>query len=201
MMNKKRTNKRRGHIVRLACTLALLLSLTASPAFAGSLYPDVNDDASYAWAVAATTQQGILGGDFLGNFNPDAPITRGEFAVALYNFSKTGEDVLLFGFAPYADVPADYWGSCYISWACAKGYMSDYGNGLFGPNDPLLFEQALVGVIHALDLTEDAVLAGGYFNGYLVTGIDYCLLGDVNGIVGAPLTRAQLAVLLGKALQ
>lgn len=200
-MITKKTAKRKGYFTRVICAAVLILSLTASPVFAGSLYPDVNDDASYAWAVALTTQQGVLGGDLLGNFNPDAPITRGEFAVALYNFAKTGENVSLFGFAPYADVPMDYWGTSYIAWACAKGYMSDYGNGFFGPGDPLLFEQALVGIIHALDLTEDAVLAGGYFGGYLTTAIDYGLLGDVNGIVGAPLTRAQAAVLFGKALQ
>lgn len=188
-------------LTRFICALMLIFSLTASPVFAGSLYPDVNDDAPYAWAVTLTTQQGIMGGDLWGNFNPDAPVTRGEFAFALYQFAQTGEDVTLMGFAPYLDVPADHWANLYITWACAKGYMSDYGNGFFGPNDPLLFEQALVGIIHALDLTEDAVLAGGYFGGYLTTGIEYGLLGDVNAVVGVPITRAQMALLFGKSIQ
>lgn len=191
-----------GHcLTRFLGVLMLIFSLTASPVFAGSLYPDVNDDAPYAWAVTLTTQQGIMSGDLWGNFNPDAPVTRGEFALALYQFAQTGENAALFGLAPYADVPADHWANYYIAWACAKGYMSDYGNGFFGPNDPLLFEQALVGMIHALDLTEDAMLAGGYFGGYLTTGLEYGLLGDVNAVVGAPLTRAQLAVMFGKSIQ
>lgn len=200
LMKQQKTSTK-TQLLSLLCTLALIFSLNAFPAFAGSLYPDVDDNAPWAWAVALTTQQGILGGDALGNFNPNAPVTRGEFAFALYQFAQTGEDASLFGLAPYADVPADYWANSLIAWANAKGYMSGYGNGFFGPNDPLLYEQAVVGVIHALDLAEDAMLSGGYFGGYLTTGIENGLLSDVNGVIGAPLTRAQLAILFGKAMQ
>ena len=44
----------------------------------------------------------------------------------------------------FADVTSDAWHSEAVAWAAARGIVSGYGNGLFGPNDHITREQLAV---------------------------------------------------------
>ena len=63
----------------LGVLLCLMLTVGMLPiaAHAGSAFPDVSDDADYAWAAKLTNEMGIFAGDNNGNFNPDQGIING----------------------------------------------------------------------------------------------------------------------------
>ena len=44
----------------------------------------------------------------------------------------------------FTDTEAGLWYSPYVDWAAEKGYVVGYGDGRFGPNDPVTREQAAV---------------------------------------------------------
>lgn len=72
----------------------------------------------------------------------EAPLTRGEFLTALYEMSgdaAPGESQTAF-----ADVPPDGAFAPAIRWAMDRGIVNGYGNGRFGPDDPVTLEQMAV---------------------------------------------------------
>lgn len=83
---------------------------------------------------------GIVEGYPDGNFYPDNPATRGEFATWLAKAKNLpapapAEDV-------YFDVPKEHWRAPYVKAAAAAGLMPAYTNGKFGIDDPLLRRDA-----------------------------------------------------------
>lgn len=71
-------------LIKRADFLLLLmrtLGLEASDYAAGPVFPDVTLNAYYADSVAAAAKLGIVKGDHLGLFHPDAPITRQDMMV------------------------------------------------------------------------------------------------------------------------
>ena len=81
-------------------------------------YADVSSDKWYNQAVSTLSAMGIIKGDSRGNFNPNAPITRAEFAAIAARFDKT-EDVAA---ASFGDV-ATHWAKPEISVAASNGWI------------------------------------------------------------------------------
>ena len=63
--------------------LMLIICQLTIPAYAGTSFTDVPDAAPYAEAVSLMKEYGIFNGDANGNFNPNAGITRAEFAAVV----------------------------------------------------------------------------------------------------------------------
>ena len=69
----------------------------------------------------------------------DGALTRGEFIAALYALSGAADPEP--DRACFADVPADGDLAPAIRWAADRGIVNGYGNGRFGPEDPVTREQ------------------------------------------------------------
>ena len=69
-------------------------------------------------------------------------LSRGDVVTALYALS--GEAVPGPGEALFTDVPADGTLAPAIRWAADLGIINGYGNGSFGPADPVMLEQTAV---------------------------------------------------------
>lgn len=83
---------------------------------------------------------GVLSGSSDGNFYPDRSLTRAQgakVAAALAGLEATP------GAALFTDVPAGHWAAGYIAAAVGRGFLRGYGDGRFGPEDPLTYEQWL----------------------------------------------------------
>ena len=63
--------------------LLLVICQLTTPAYAGTSFPDVPDTAPYAEAASLMKGYGVFNGDANGNFNPNAGITRAEFAAVV----------------------------------------------------------------------------------------------------------------------
>lgn len=186
----------RKRILDIFLSLILTAGMFVTPAFAGSVFPDVSDSADYAWAAKLTKEMGIFAGDNKGNFNPDKGITRAECAVVVYRLLGETADAATMTTNAFTDVPKSHWANGYIAWAYSKGFISGYGNGKFGPSDMVTYEQAITMLMAGIDYGSAAVDAGGYPYGYISVAERYGFLSGVEDTFGSAITRANIAVLL-----
>ena len=98
-------------------------------------FGDVNPSSWYAPYVNAASQNGLVLGDDMGNFNPDAPVTRQDAAVIMYRVIKNSQTFGAADFvdydtiSPYAKEAVDYMSS--------KGIINGVGDGIFAPHGNL----------------------------------------------------------------
>ena len=146
-------------VLALVVVFAMMLSTVA---FAGS-FPDVADDADYASAIETLAAMGFFKGDDNGNFNPDATITRAEYAVIVCRL--LGIEGSATGKCDFTDA-ADHWATGYIKMANQYGIVKGYGDGNFGPDDAVKYEEAVKMLVCALGYEPMATSKGGYPTGY-----------------------------------
>ncbi len=184
----------------LAVVLALVMALSMV-SFAA--YTDVADDANYAEAVSVLSSLEMLKGYEDGTFKPEGDITRAEFAMVvcrLLGYGATAETPA--SYAPFNDVAADHWASGAIALAAQQGIVNGYGDGNFGPEDNVTYEQAIKMVVAALGYTVVAESNGGYPGGFQIVAAQAGILdGITDGKAGVPASRAVVAQLAYNALE
>ena len=183
----------------LAVVLALVMALSMV-SFAA--YTDVADDANYAEAVSVLSSLDILKGYEDGTFKPEGDITRAEFAMVvcrLLGYGATAE--VPASYAPFNDVPASHWASGAIALAAQQGIVNGYGDGNFGPEDNVTYEQAIKMVVAALGQTIVAESNGGYPGGFQIVAAQAGILdGITDGKAGVAASRGVVAQLAYNAL-
>lgn len=172
----------------------LAMVLLTCPALAASSFPDVNENAEYAEAVEYLNEVGIMQGDNKGNFNPNKTVTRAEMAAIICRM--LGETENLPSSTAFNDVPAGHWANGYVGKAAELGIVGGYGNGKFGPSDPVTYEQAVTMVVRAVGHNDDAESMGGYPNGFLTYAENAGFLNGINSKIGEAFSRANVALLL-----
>ena len=93
-------------------------------------YSDVAAGAWYNHAVSTLSAMGIVKGDSNGKFNPNASITRAEFAAIAARF----DDKANTSAASFSDI-ANHWAKDEISAAANNGWITGYTDGTFRPNN------------------------------------------------------------------
>ncbi len=135
--------------------LAMLLAviMIAGSALSAAAFTDVKAGDDHAEAIDVLTQLGVIGGYDDGSFKPEQPVTRAEMAKLVYvlytTFVKAGT-----ASAKFSDVPVSEWYAGYVTWTANKGVIGGYGDGKFGPNDNVTYDQALKMVCGILGYTE-----------------------------------------------
>jgi len=181
-------------------SLVLVLSLVlGSVAFAFATPEDVVGT-DYEEAVTRLEALEILTGYADGTFKPDNTITRAEFAAVVVRALGL-EAAAMKGETNFTDVPATHWASGYVNIASGLEIVNGYGNGMFGPEDPVTYEQAVTMAMRALGYGPKAEDKGGYPNGFLVVAAEEDVTDGVGGVVGAPASRGVVALLMDNALE
>lgn len=183
-------------VLAFAIVFAMMLSMAVS---AGTLYPDVDDAASYTEAVATLKALGIMEGDDKGNFNPDASIVRAETAAIVARVRALTNAAA--GKSTFTDVPADHWAAGYINLAEQSKIINGYGDGTFGPSDPVTYEQVIKMIVAALGYTPKAEIEGGYPSGYLTIASQKDILKGVSVKPGEAAPRSAVARMIFNALE
>ncbi len=186
-------------VIALVAVFAMLVSTVA---FAQS-YTDVKDGDNYAEAIEMLSSLNILTGDKDDNgnavFRPNDTITRAEVAAIverMQNINAAANSATVF-----TDVPSSHWASGYIAQATAAGIINGYGDGTFGPEDEVLYEQVIKMVVEAIGYAPFVKDNGGYYAGHLLAAQRYGVLdGVVGGAIGAKATRGQVAQLVYNAI-
>ena len=187
-------------VIALVAVFAMLVSTVA---FAQA-FTDVADTDNYAEAIETLNTLGILTGDDQNNdgkmeFRPEDTITRAEVTAIISriqgmgNASQTSTD--------FTDVPSSHWASGYISQAATQGIVNGYGDGTFGPDDNVKYEEIIKMLMETLGYYPFAADNGGYPTGYLAAAQRYGVLdGVVGGGVGTEAKRGMVAQLVNNAI-
>ena len=186
-------------VIALVAVFAMLVSTVA---FAQS-YTDVKDGDNYAEAIEMLSSLNVLTGDKDDNgnavFRPNDTITRAEVAAIverMQNINAAANSATVF-----TDVPSSHWASGYIAQATAAGIINGYGDGTFGPEDEVLYEQVIKMVVEAIGYAPFVKDNGGYYAGHILAAQRYGVLeGVVGGAIGAKATRGQVAQLVYNAI-
>ncbi len=114
-------------------------------------FSDVPSTAWFNNAVSTLTKAGIIAGYEDGTFQPNATITRAEFATIAVRFFDATYD----GKDYFTDIDG-HWAQQYINDAANAGLVNGYEDGTFGPNKAITRAEAMALVNRALDRHPDA---------------------------------------------
>ncbi len=101
-------------------------------------YSDVVAGAWYNHAVSTLSTMGIVKGDSHGKFNPNAPITRAEFAAIAARFDDKANTTAV----DFSDI-VSHWAKDEISAAANNGWINGYTDGTFRPNNKITRAEAM----------------------------------------------------------
>lgn len=175
--------------------LALMLSVAMVLTMGTSVmaYSDVEEGTYVSEAVTVLSNLDILNGYEDGTFKPEATITRAEMAKIVcetLGYYGMGSDK-----TPFDDVEPKHWAAGYINTAAGLGIINGYGNGKFGPEDTVTYEQAVKMVVCALGYEPMATSKGGWSAGYTSVAAS---IGLTKGMSSS--ARGDIAVLMYNAL-
>lgn len=121
-------------------------------------FPDVNADYWANTAISTMASLGVINGRNSGLFDPDAYITRAEFAAICARF----DDSNVSGFDSFTDT-FGHWAEEEIGRAAALGWIQGYDDGTFRPNQYITRAQTVTminRVLCRLPEDEDDLLPG-----------------------------------------
>ena len=199
-------------ILSIVLTLAMAVTLVATPVYAnsntstvttgtGSIYKDVDTSESYYTALAILSKLGIFAGDDKGNFNPNDTITRAEAAAVVIRM--LGMDGISGSQnTNFYDVPSSHWASANIATASSMGIIVGYGDGNFGPEDPVKYEEMITMIIRAMNYDPMVETKGTSWPGnYLAVANTIGVRSTEGGSVGKEASRKVVASLAYSALK
>jgi uncharacterized repeat protein (TIGR02543 family) len=109
-------------------------------------YSDVNSDRWYNHAISTLSKMGIIKGTPQGTFNPNASITRAEFAAIAARFDDKNTDTS----ANFSDI-LSHWAKDEIGIAANKGWVNGYTDGTFRPDQYITRAEAMTLVNRVLN--------------------------------------------------
>ena len=185
----------------LAVIVAVVFVISAMvPAFAA--VPSDIEGTEFEAAVTRLAALGVITGREDGKFYPNDTISRSEFAAVLvralgYNSAANAAK----GSTKFSDVSANYWASGYINLATSLGIINGRPDGTFGPDDAVLYEEAMTMIVRALGYEPAAQARGGYPTGYLVIGSQEDIDEDAWGASGMKAPRGLVAKMVDNSLE
>ena len=108
-------------------------NLTAENTFA-----DVTDGQWHNKAISTMAKLGVIKGRNAEAFDPDAPITRAEFATICARFDKTQISTS----SNFTDI-SGHWAEKYIERAATLGWIAGYSDGTFRPSNYITRAEAM----------------------------------------------------------
>ncbi|MGK7900105.1 MAG: S-layer homology domain-containing protein [Hormoscilla sp.] len=112
-------------------------------------FKDVPDDFWAGPFITALVERDLLDGDADGNFNPNAPMTRAEYAVALPKAFKENPTRNQLN---YQDVPRNSPAGDPIKRSTETGFLRGYPGEIFRPDQPMPRVQVIVSLANGLGL-------------------------------------------------
>lgn len=187
-------------VIALVCTLALVITSVSVVSFAEA-YTDVTESSAYYEAVESLSKLGIVTGYEDGTYKPEETVTRAEMAALIARIQGYEETAKANANTVFTDVPSTYWASGYVAQANGQGIINGYGDGTFGPDDAVKYEEAVKMIMATLGYTPYAMNNGGFPTGYLAAAQFYGVTKSVsNAVTGTGANRGTIAQLLANAI-
>ncbi len=181
----------------LAAALAAAVCLGIICAFvpAALAFSDVTDT-EMAEAVEVLSGLGIVDGYSDGSYHPGDSLTRAQFCKLAVLAEGHGDQVSGSSYRTlFSDVPGTNWAAPYINLAYQEGLVSGYGDGTFGPEDPVTLGQAVTIVLHLMGYSDDDI--GPFWpQDYMSKAEALGLTDGISKSSGQSLNRGEAALLL-----
>lgn len=176
---------------------------TATPAATAAPTTGVNgayeSDNYYKEALSLVSALGIITGYEDGSVRPTESVTRSQMAAIILRLKNTPESSTYSGV--FTDVTSTAWYASAVQTAYDLGIINGYGDGKFGPEDPVTYEQVYKMLVCAHNRGGDAENFGGYPAGYMQAGNTLLKLNDkVSGTMGTNADRGLVIKLVYNAL-
>lgn len=115
-------------------------------------FSDVNADLWCNTAISTMAKLGIVHGRTASTFDPNAFITRAEFAAIAARFDKSSVSQL----ANFSDING-HWAATEISKAAANGWVNGYSDGTFKPDQNITRAEAMALINRVLNRVPETV--------------------------------------------
>jgi hypothetical protein len=102
-------------------------------------------------------------------FSPNTSLSRAMIVTILYRHG--GEPSIAGLDNPFSDVASNAWYTDAVKWAVKEGIVTGYGDGTFGPNDPVTKEQ-LAALVYRTQLSSGTTLPNVPANSKAYTDLD-----------------------------
>lgn len=126
-------------------------------------FVDVPADAWYADAVTYVVNAGLMNGTSATTFSPNGTTDRAMLVTVLYRLEGSPS---VTSYPQFSDVPGGTWYTDAVAWAAANGIVDGYGNGQFGPTDPVTREQTATILYRYVDYKGHDVSRQASLSGY-----------------------------------
>ncbi len=104
-------------------------------------FTDAGETSWFFNDVMFVYEKGLMAGTSATTFSPGSNTTRAQLAVIFYRIEGSPEVEGRNGFTDVEYGPGTAWYYDAVTWAKQSGIMSGYGNGAFGPGNPITREQ------------------------------------------------------------
>ncbi len=141
---------------------------------------------------------GIINGKQEGVYGGGDYLTRAEFAKIMVNTLNVR--LITAGEPIFTDLDLSDPLSDYVYTAYENGLVSGYGDGRFGPNDNVLYQEACVMLCRLLNYDKKIYKNDNYPSNYIQALSSEMSLKRVSGAYSQPLTRGNAAILVYEAL-
>ena len=157
-------------------------------------YSDVPDDYWANTAISTMTGLGIVQGHSGTTFDPEAPITRAQFAAICARFDTGAGGTT----QTFSDI-SGHWAEEYIRRVAGLGWIKGFEDGTFRPDNAVTLEEACTAVLKLLGykMTD---LNGAFPAAQLNKAQELGLRSQLNRAQGQTMTYEDCAVLLYNAL-
>lgn len=135
-------------------------------------FVDVRRTDTWYQAVKYVYDNKLMEGTSATTFDPEGQLTRAMLATVLYRAAGSPK---VEGAPEFEDTEAEVWYSDAIAWAAQTGVLRGYGNGKFGPDDPVSKE--MMNMVTARQAGQDPAWVG-------------------DPALALPATRAEIAAML-----
>ncbi len=174
--------------VSIFVVVSLMLSIALPIGYANGETKDKS-------ALETLKESGVVTGYEDGSLHGEDPVSRSQFAVMICNaFSVGNADAK----AKFFDVTDTHWAYQSVQKCANAGWLSGYGDGTFGADDNITYEQALSVVCRICGLS-------GYYDSYpssyIANAMDAGLCDGVDALIGDNITREQVAKIIVNAME
>lgn len=190
-------------VLSIVLSLVMVLCMTPMMAFASTgnaAYPDI-DGEKCEGAVNVLSALGVIDGyEEDGTYRPDETITRAELAKVVVTALGVA-DYASATTSSYTDMANAQWAIPYVEYATNLNLVEGYGDGRFGPSNPITYEEAATMIVRAIGYTDECNEMNGSWPAiYIQKATALGLFKDVvnGGAKGA--TRGDTAIMLYNAL-
>jgi hypothetical protein len=186
-------------VLVLALVLGSFGMVFAAPAVQGTALSDIEGNANYD-AIVANTDLGIITGYEDGTYKPSNAVNRAEFAAMITRMLNIPESALAgYSASSFTDMGSYSWAKGYVGFCQAKGIITGYGDGTFGPGNTITVNEAVTMVLRAVGYVSTSdELVGNWPSNYVTLAKRLGIYDDVTST--ATIDRANAAQVIYNAL-